>query len=113
MGIADREAWPSSRDSTLRSACCLGVRACSPSNPTTTVGAFCNNGIKGENMLVMWYMHTYIIISSSVFIGHSPVDRSYKSCLKILTHHSSNLLMRGKLSVKHYVRPAHVKAGFK
>ena len=51
--------------------------------------------------------------SSSVFIGHSPVDRSYKSCLKLLTHHSSNLLMRGKLSVKHYVSPAHVKAGFK
>ena len=53
--------------------------------------------------------------SSSVFIGLSPVDRSYKSCL--LTHHSSNLLMRGKLSgklsAKHYVRPAHVKAGFK
>ena len=30
--------------------------------------------IKGDN-----YLHTYI--SSSVFIGHSPVDRSYKSCL--------------------------------
>ena len=27
------------------------------------------------------YIHIHTYISSSVFIGHSPVDRSYKSCL--------------------------------
>ena len=27
------------------------------------------------------HLHTYIYIFSSVFIGHSPVDRSYTSCL--------------------------------
>ena len=45
----------------------------------------------------------------SVFIGHSPVDM----LTSLLNHQSSQLFMRGKLRAKHYVRPAHVKAGFK
>ena len=64
--------------------------------------------------------HQFHQIIQQSYIYHipnlSPIP-PYKSCLNfwLISHQicSCNLLMRGKLSAKHYVRPAHVKAGFK
>ena len=50
------------------------------------------------------YAYTYPLLSSCLLTGLIQV---------VLTFDSSNLFMRGKLRAKDFVRPAHVKAGFK
>ena len=60
------------------------------------LGIVLDQCIVSRSYTIFSYIHTYIAyigglyISSSVFIGHSPVDRSYTCCLNywLISHHS-------------------------